>query len=32
MKEYEHIMLALIALGVVVYFGNKIHKKIKKKK
>ena len=32
MKEYEHIMLALIALGVVVYFWNKIHKKIKKKK
>lgn len=32
MKEYEHVMLALIALGIVVYFWNKFVKKIKKKK
>lgn len=31
MKEYEHIMLWMIALGVVIYFWFKIHKKIKKK-
>lgn len=32
MKEYEHVMLALIALGVIIYFWNKIHKKVKKNK
>jgi membrane protein DedA with SNARE-associated domain len=31
MKEYEHIMLAIIALGVVVYFWHKIQKKIRKR-
>lgn len=32
MKEYEHVMLALIALWIVIYFWNKLHKKVKKKK
>lgn len=32
MKEYEHVMLWVIALGIVLYFWNKLVKKVKKKK